>query len=55
MVYNSVKYVQIGKKIGLFISAHLVIIENSTTTRCFMALLIFGDSLDMSQRDLLRL
>lgn len=36
MVYNSVKYVQIGKKEwscnGLFISAHLIIIEKSTTT-----------------------
>ncbi len=31
MVYNSVKYVQIGKKIDLFISAHLIILENFTT------------------------
>ena len=44
MVYNSVKYVQIGKEDwswnGLFISAHLIIMEKSTTTCSFMALLI---------------
>lgn len=37
MVYNSVKYVQIGEKKewscnGLFISAHLIIMEIFTTT-----------------------
>ena len=56
MVYNSVKYVQIGKEDwscnGLFISAHLIIMEKSTTTCSFMALLIFGDALKKSQRDL---
>lgn len=45
MVYNSVKYVQTGKKNGnvmvFFISAHLIIMKISTTTCSFMALLWF--------------
>ena len=43
---------KIGHGMVFFISAHLIIMEKSTTTCSFMALLIFGDALKKSQRDL---